>query len=131
MAAGGSNRYPCYRHCYGRRGLVGSVGRRPTPPREPGFASLLRPVPVPWMPEAQGGPMTHHQLLLAIDETEAGQAAVDFTIGFAVRSHGQVTVLHVREFSSAMRVPPLESMDHARSLVEESVARLNQAGVPA
>jgi len=75
--------------------------------------------------------MTHHQLLLAIDETEAGQAAVDFTIGFAARSHGQVTVLHVREFSAAMRVQPLESMDHARSLVEESVARLNEAGVPA
>ena len=75
--------------------------------------------------------MTRHQLLLAIDETEAGQAAVDFTIGFAARSHGQVTVLHVRELPASSRVPPLESLDHARSLVEESVARLNQAGVPA
>ena len=75
--------------------------------------------------------MTRNQLLLAIDRSEAGQAAVDFTIGFAARSRAYVTVLHVRELPSSMRVPPLESSDMARALVEESVARINEAGVPA
>jgi len=75
--------------------------------------------------------MTRNQLLLAIDQSEAGQAAVDFTIGFAARSRAHVTVLHVRELPSSMRVPPLESSDEARALVEESVARINEAGVPA
>ena len=75
--------------------------------------------------------MTRNQLLLAVDQSEAGQAAVDFTIGFAARSRAHVTVLHVRELPSSMRVPPLESVDEARALVEESVARINEAGIPA
>jgi len=75
--------------------------------------------------------MTRHQLLLAVDETDAGQAAVDFTIGFTTLSDTHVTVLHVHELPAALRGPPLETIDHARSLVEESVARLNQAGVAA
>ena len=75
--------------------------------------------------------MTRHQLLLAIDVTEAGQAALDFTIGFTALSDTHVTVLHVQELPAALRGPPLETIDQARALVEESVARLNQAGVPA
>ena len=75
--------------------------------------------------------MTQNQLLVAVDRSEAGQAAVDFTIGFAARSRARVTVLHVRELPSSLRVPPLESADEARALVQESVARINEAGIPA
>ena len=75
--------------------------------------------------------MTRNQLLLAIDQFEAGQAAVDFTIGLAAASDAQVTVLHVRELSPVRRVPPLETVGEARALVEESVSRINRAGIDA
>jgi nucleotide-binding universal stress UspA family protein len=71
------------------------------------------------------------RLLLAIDQFEPGQAAVDFTIGFAATSKSEVQVLHVRELHSSLRVPPLESMAEAQVLVEESVRRLQTAGIAA
>ena len=75
--------------------------------------------------------MTQKLLLLAIDGSVAGQAAVDFTIGFATMSEAQVAVLHVRELPASLRVPPLETTVEASALVEGSVARINRAGVPA
>ena len=72
-----------------------------------------------------------NKLLLAVDQFEQGQAAVDFTIGLAARSRSDVQVLHVRELSASLRVPPLESVAEARVLVEETVRRLNTAGIPA
>ena len=75
--------------------------------------------------------MTRNHLLLAIDQTEAGQAAVDFAIGHAAASDADVTVLHVRELSPMLRVPPLESATMARELVEKSVGTLRGAGLHA
>jgi nucleotide-binding universal stress UspA family protein len=75
--------------------------------------------------------MTPNHLLLAIDQSEAGEAAIDFTIGHAALSDAAVTVLHIRELSPMMRVPPLESATMARELVERSVAVLRDAGIPA
>jgi nucleotide-binding universal stress UspA family protein len=71
------------------------------------------------------------KLLLAVDQFEPGQAAVDFTIGLAARSKSDVQVLHVRELPTSLRVPPLESAEEARILVEETVCRLQTAGIGA
>jgi nucleotide-binding universal stress UspA family protein len=71
------------------------------------------------------------RLLLAIDQCEPGQAAVDFAIGLAATSKSDVQVLHVRELSNSLRVPPLESAAEARVLVEETVHRLQTAGIAA
>jgi nucleotide-binding universal stress UspA family protein len=71
------------------------------------------------------------KLLLALDQFEPGQAAVDFTIGLATMSRSDVQVLHVRELPASLRVPPLESATEARVLVEETVDRLQTAGIAA
>jgi nucleotide-binding universal stress UspA family protein len=71
------------------------------------------------------------RLLLAVDRFESGQAAVDFTIGLAATSHAEVRVLHVREQPNSLRVPPLESAAEARVLVEETLRRLESAGIGA
>jgi len=75
--------------------------------------------------------MTRNHMLLAIDRTAAGDAALDFAIGLAAGWDARVTVLHVREVSPVRGIPPLESLDDARRLVEESMARIDRAGVAA
>ena len=75
--------------------------------------------------------MTRNHMLLAIDRSAAGDAAVDFAVGLAAGWDARVTVLHVRELSTLRRIPPLESLDDARTLVEGSMARLDRAGVGA
>jgi nucleotide-binding universal stress UspA family protein len=69
------------------------------------------------------------RLLLAIDQFEPGQAAVDFTIGLAGRSGAHVTVCHVREMSKSLRVPPIETLADARLLVDHTVLRMQEAGI--
>jgi nucleotide-binding universal stress UspA family protein len=69
------------------------------------------------------------RLLLAIDQFEPGQAAVDFTIGLAAKSGASVTVFHVRELSRSLRVPPLETLGDAQLLVEHTVLRMQVAGI--
>ncbi len=71
------------------------------------------------------------RLLLAIDQFESGQAAVDFTIGLAARSRADVGVFHVRERSKFTRVLPLETVADAKLLVDEAVLRMQTAGVRA
>ena len=75
--------------------------------------------------------MIRNRLLLAIDQFEAGDAAVDFTIGHATQSGADVVVLHVRELPPTLRVPPLESAGAARDLVALTVLRMRDAGVAA
>jgi nucleotide-binding universal stress UspA family protein len=69
--------------------------------------------------------------LLAIDQFESGQAAVDFTIGLAARSKSDVYVLHVREVPASLGIAPLESAAEAQQLVDEAVQRLQTAGIAA
>ena len=69
------------------------------------------------------------RLLLAIDQFEPGQAAVDFTIGLAAKSGANVTVFHVRELSKSLRVPPIETLADAHLLVDHTVLRMQVAGV--
>jgi len=75
--------------------------------------------------------MTRGHMLLALDRSAAGEAALDFTIGLASGRGARVTVLHVRELSPVRRMPPLESLDEARALVEESMERIDRAGLGA
>ena len=75
--------------------------------------------------------MIRSRLLLAIDQFEAGAAAIDFTIGYATQCDADVVVLHMRELPPTLRVPPLESAGAARDLVELTVLRMRDAGVPA
>ena len=75
--------------------------------------------------------MIRNRLLLAIDQFEAGDAAIDFTIGHAAQCGADVVVLHVRELPPTLRVPPLESAGAARDLVELTVLRMRDAGVAA
>ena len=71
------------------------------------------------------------KLLLAIDQFEPGQAAVDFTIGLAARSRSEVYVFHVRDVPSSLGMAPLESEAEAQVLVDEAVYRLQAAGIAA
>ncbi len=75
--------------------------------------------------------MGQNTLLLAIDQFDSGQAAIDFTIGFAGRSRSDVRIFHVRELSRFLRVPPMETAVQAEVLVDEAVQRLETAGVKA
>ena len=71
------------------------------------------------------------RLLLAIDQFEPGQAAVDFTIGLAGKSGASVTVFHVTEHNRSLRVPPLETLAEAQLLVDHTVLRMQVAGIAA
>jgi nucleotide-binding universal stress UspA family protein len=71
------------------------------------------------------------RLLLAIDQYAPGQAAVDFTVDLASMSNPDVYVFHVREVPSSLGVFPLESEAEAQVLVEETVRRLQSAGIAA
>lgn len=74
--------------------------------------------------------MTHSHLLLAIDQFESGDAAVDFAIGMASGPGARLTVLHVREVSANIRVLPLESIGEAQAVAEGSKRRIHLAGIP-
>jgi len=69
------------------------------------------------------------KLFLAIDQFEAGQAAVDFTIGLAAKSGASITVFHVRELNRSIRIPPLETVTEAQLLVDHAVLRMQVAGI--
>jgi len=72
-----------------------------------------------------------NRLLLAIDQYAPGQAAVDFTVDLASMSKSDVYVFHVREVPSSLGVFSLESAAEAQVLVEETVRRLQSAGIAA
>ena len=72
-----------------------------------------------------------NRLLLAIGQFEPNSTAVDFTIGLAASARSEVQVFHVRELPASLRVTPLETVKEARILVDETVRRLQTAGVKA
>jgi nucleotide-binding universal stress UspA family protein len=69
------------------------------------------------------------EFLLAIERSVQCEATIDFTIGLATTSTSTVHVLHIRELSNSLRVPPLESKAEADELVSETADRLEAAGV--
>jgi len=72
-----------------------------------------------------------NRLLLALDQFDTGQAALEFTGQVAHATHASVRVLHVRELEMLGRVPALETVEEAERLVREAVFRLRLNGVPA
>jgi len=73
--------------------------------------------------------MIRSRLLLAIDQSGSGDAAIDFTIGHAAPSGARVVVLHVRELPSSLRLPTLETVGAARDLVESTLLHIREAGI--
>ena len=71
------------------------------------------------------------RLLLAIDQYDSGQIALEFTIGLARTIGTDVRVIHVREVSRLSAVLTLEDPHEAHSLVEKAVVSLRMAGVNA
>jgi nucleotide-binding universal stress UspA family protein len=70
------------------------------------------------------------RLLLAIDQFESGQIALEFIAGLAAATGSEVRVLHVRELMQG-RVPPLGTSADAQLLVDAAVFCLRLAGVGA
>jgi nucleotide-binding universal stress UspA family protein len=70
------------------------------------------------------------RLLLAIDQFESGQSALEFAAGVATTNDASVRVLHIRELSRMARALPLESPGEAEELVREAVGSLQSSGVP-
>ncbi len=71
------------------------------------------------------------RLLLAIDQSASSEAALSLTAGLAATSRAGVVVLHVRERSPYVKVQPLESMQEAWELVEDTVEELQMDGINA
>jgi nucleotide-binding universal stress UspA family protein len=71
------------------------------------------------------------RLLLAIDQYDSGQIALQFTIGMARNIGTDVWVIHVREVSRLSAVLTLENSHEAHSLVEKALVSLRMAGVNA
>lgn len=69
------------------------------------------------------------RLLLAMDQFDSGQTALALAGGLATRSGASIVVLHVRERSPYMQVPPLETLAEARSLVDNAVTTLVRTGI--
>jgi len=72
-----------------------------------------------------------NRLLLAVGQFEPNSTAVDFTFGLAALARSEVQVLHVRELPASLRITPLETVKEADILVDETVRRLQTAGVKA
>jgi hypothetical protein len=62
-----------------------------------------------------------NRLMLALDQFDSGKVALNFTMGLASESQARVRVLHIRELSRSVRMPPLESLADAQELVEQAV----------
>ena len=71
------------------------------------------------------------RLLLAIDQSASGQAALSLATGLAAGSGAGVVVLHVRERSPQAKVQPLETMSEAWELVDDAAEELGFEGIEA
>jgi len=71
------------------------------------------------------------RLMLALDEFESGQWALDFTAGIARQLGADVWVLHLRQAGHSARVVSIESPTDARDLVIDALAALSAVGVKA
>lgn len=71
------------------------------------------------------------RLLLAIDQSDSGQVALEFTARLAADTASEVRVFHVREMPSNARVIPAESETEARAVLDDALSYLRSAGVSA
>jgi nucleotide-binding universal stress UspA family protein len=70
-------------------------------------------------------------ILLAVDQYDSGQIAVEFTAGLARSIGTDIRVIHVREVSRLSPMLALEAPDEGHALVEQVVTSLRNAGVRA
>jgi nucleotide-binding universal stress UspA family protein len=71
------------------------------------------------------------RILLAIDDSSSGPAAVSFTIAMARSSCATVRVVHMNELVVGGRGQTVETRGEADQVVSQAVAELNEAGVEA
>jgi nucleotide-binding universal stress UspA family protein len=71
------------------------------------------------------------RLLLALDQFESGQSALDYATGFAVETSAAVWVFHMREIPNSLRIPPMETVAEADALIDKAVICLRRTGVSA
>ncbi|MGA3351558.1 MAG: universal stress protein [Acidimicrobiales bacterium] len=71
------------------------------------------------------------RLLLAIDHSDSGQVALEFTARLAADAASEVCVFHVREVPTNIRAVPLENLAEAQLVVEEALSYLRLAGLGA
>jgi nucleotide-binding universal stress UspA family protein len=72
-----------------------------------------------------------NRLLLALDESESGQVALEFATELARATTVNVWVLHLRELSRHTKVLPLHTPADSQFLVDEAVFSLRLAGIGA
>jgi nucleotide-binding universal stress UspA family protein len=71
------------------------------------------------------------RILLAIDDSPSGSAAVSFAIAMAKSSDATVHVIHMNEFVVGGRGQTLETRGEADQVITEAMAELKAAGVEA
>jgi nucleotide-binding universal stress UspA family protein len=69
------------------------------------------------------------RLLLAVEGSESGWAAVEFTATLAAETGAQVQVLHVKELPANPRVLPMEGAEQAQEIVDQVVAYLDREAI--
>ena len=69
--------------------------------------------------------------LLAIDNSDSGQVALEYSSRLTADTLSEVRVLHVRELPANLRTIPLETPEDAQRVVEDAVSYLRQMGVAA
>jgi nucleotide-binding universal stress UspA family protein len=72
-----------------------------------------------------------NRILLAIDDSPSGPAAVSFAIAMANNSHASVHVVHMNEFVVGGRGQTVQTRNEAAQLVDRAVAEFKAAGVEA
>ena len=72
-----------------------------------------------------------NHILLAIDDSPSGPAAVSFAMAMANNSQATVHVVHMNEFVVGGRGHTVETRDEAARVVAEAVAELKEVGVEA
>jgi nucleotide-binding universal stress UspA family protein len=74
----------------------------------------------------------YEKILAAVDESDIAERVLAAARGLAALSHGEVYVIHLCEREpSKFMTPPIETPGEARSLVDDAVQKLADAGVKA
>jgi nucleotide-binding universal stress UspA family protein len=74
----------------------------------------------------------YEKILAAVDESDIAERVLAAAQGLASLSHGEVYVIHLREREpSKFMTPPIHTPSEARTLVDDAVQKLTDAGVKA
>lgn len=72
-----------------------------------------------------------NRILLAIDDSASGPAAVSFAIAMANASDASVRVVHINELLVGGRGHTVETRNEAAEVLDDALSELRGAGVPA